>query len=389
VLGSVADAWRREGSREKVLARLPALLLPVVVTFALAAPYFVGYQSQPLGLGVVRDRTPLVSMLILFGPALLVAGLFATWLLVRGEAFGEETRTGLGRVILVIGLLLVGLSVLGEAVFALLVAVLVALAAAGWFHLASPRTPSTVPTAALFCWLLTAWGVCILVGTELIFLRDVFGSRMNTVFKFQYHAWLLLGVASAAALGLTWRTRPAAPAWGGVALAVATLVVVPGLAYPLGATWTKSNGFRGEATLMGDRFLERNAPGDHRAIEWLKQNAQGRPVVVEVVGDDYTEHARVSTFSGLPTLIGWVGHELQWRGDRPEYGRRRQAVDAVYRAGSREEIADLAQLYRIRYVFYGTLERAKYGPEAQERLDRLLPVAYSRGGTTIYLVETQ
>ena len=68
---------------------------------------------------------------------------------------------------------------------------------------------------------------------------------------------------------------------------------------------------------MGDRFLERGAPADHRAIEWLRQNAPGRPVVVEAVGGDYTEHARVSTFSGLPTMIGWVGHELQWRGERP------------------------------------------------------------------------
>ena len=41
----------------------------------------------------------------------------------------------------------------------------------------------------------------------------------------------------------------------------------------------------------------------------------------------------------------------------------------------------------IRYVFFGALERAKYGPEAQGRLDQLLTVAYSRGGTTIYLVE--
>ena len=78
---------------------------------------------------------------------------------------------------------------------------------------------------------------------------------------------------------------------------------------------------------MGDRFLERGSTADHRAIEWLRQNAQGRPVVVEAVGGDYSEHARVSTFSGLPTLIGWVGHELQWRGERPEFGRRQQAVD--------------------------------------------------------------
>ena len=389
LLASVGDAWRREGSREKVLARLPALLLPVVVAFLIAVPYFVGYQSQPLGLGVVKDRTPLTSMLILFGPALLVAALYAAWLISRGDLVSDDARAGLGRVILVIGVLLVGLSVVGEAMFALLAAVLLALAAAGWYHLARPRFTSLVAPSALFCCLVAVWAVCILVGTELIFLRDLFGSRMNTVFKFQYHAWLLLGVASASALGLIWRSRPAVPAWRGAALAVAALVLVPGLAYPLGATWTKSNGFRGEPTLMGDRFLERGAPADHRAIEWLRQNARGRPVVVEAVGGDYSEHARVSAFSGLPTLIGWVGHELQWRGEQPEFGRRQQAVDTVYRATTREEIARVAELYRIRYVFFGTLERAKYGPEAQDRLDRLLPVAYSRGGTTIYLVEPE
>ena len=88
-------------------------------------------------------------------------------------------------------------------------------------------------------------------------------------------------------------------------------------------------------------------------------------------------------------MAGWIGHELQWRGERPDYGRREQAVDAVYRAGSREELQQIAELYRVRYVFFGTLERAKYGPDAQTRLDSLLPVAYSRAGTTIYLVELE
>jgi uncharacterized membrane protein len=210
---------------------------------------------------------------------------------------------------------------------------------------------------------------------------------MNTVFKLQYHVWLLLGVAGATTLGLIWRTRPAAVGWRIGVIAAVGLVVLPGLAYPLGATWTKSNGFRGEPTLMGDRFLERGAPADYRAIEWLRQNAAGRPVVVEAVGGDYTDHARVSTFSGLPTLIGWVGHELQWRGERPEFGARQQAVDAIYRATSREEITRVAAPYDVKYVFFGNLERAKYGSEAQARLDRLLPVAYSRGGTTIFAVE--
>jgi uncharacterized membrane protein len=228
------------------------------------------------------------------------------------------------------------------------------------------------------------WSLVILVGVEVIYLRDVFGTRMNTVFKFQYQAWLLLGLAGAAALGLIWTRSAGRRPWRPITMAATALVLLPGLIYPLGATWTKSNGFRGEPTLSGDRFLQRSAPADHQAIEWLRTMTAGRPVVVEAVGGDYTEHGRVSTFTGLPTLIGWVGHELQWRGDRPELRVRPEAVDAVYRATSQDELARLASNYRIQYVFFGTLERAKYGQEVQARLDRLLPPVYSRGGTTIY-----
>ena len=164
---------------------------------------------------------------------------------------------------------------------------------------------------------------------------------------------------------------------------------MPGTAYPLGATWTKSNGFRGDPTLMGDRFLERGWNADYRGIEWLRQNAVGRPVVVEAVGGSYTEHTRVATFSGLPTIIGWVGHESQWRGDSPEYGPRQQAVDIIYRSDNREEIGRLIRRYQVLYVFFGDLERAKYGGEAQARLDRMFTAVYSRSGTTIYMVEPE
>jgi uncharacterized membrane protein len=256
---------------------------------------------------------------------------------------------------------------------------------AGWWTLLAPSAAPNAPPGVVFCWLLAIWALAILFGIEVIYLRDVFGTRMNTVFKFQYHVWLLLGLAGAAGLGLIWTRSAARSRWRALVVLVTAAVVLPGLVYPLAATWTKSNGLRGEATLWGDRFLQRGAPTDYQAIEWLRTNTSGRPVVVEAVGGDYSEHARVSTFSGLPTLMGWVGHELQWRGDRPDLRTRPEAVDAVYRATTQDELARLAEKYGIRYVFFGTLERAKYGPDAQARLDRLLPVAYSRGGTTIYL----
>lgn len=388
----LADAWRRGPTREQLRARLPALVLPVVLAFLIVVPYFVGFQSQSLGLGIVSERTPLFSMLILFGPTLLVSLVFAYWLASR-PLEGSDRLLRLGRLTVVLGMLLVGLSLVGQPTMALLLGVSVALMYAVWSHLTeTPKVgegEAATPSAALFCGLIALWAVCILVGTEIIFLRDVFGSRMNTVFKFQYHAWLMMGVASAGALGLVWRTRPAARGWKVAAACIAVAIVLPGLAYPVGATWTKSNGFRGDPTLMGDRFLERGWASDYRAIEWLRQNTVGRPVVVEAVGGSYTEHTRVATFSGLPTIIGWVGHESQWRGDNPEYGPRQQAVDIIYRSDNREEIVRIFRQYRVSYVFFGDLERAKYGGEAQARLDRMLTAVYSRSGTTIYTVEPE
>jgi YYY domain-containing protein len=385
----LADAWRRSATRAQWLARLPALALPIVLATVLAVPYFVGYQSQNLGLAFVEDRTPAVSMLILFGPALLVAMAFAYWLASRPAGKDADALVRAGRMSVVIGILLVGLSTVGQPTIALLLAVLVGIGIAVSPHLAARFLADGVPAAALFVALLFSWALCILLGVETVYLRDVFGSRMNTVFKFHYHVWLMVGVAGAAALGIIWRTSLPIPTWRLVVAAIALTILIPGLAYPLAATWTKSNGFRGEPTLMGDRFLERGAPADHRAIEWLRENAEGRPVVVEAVGGSYTEHTRVSTFSGLPTLIGWVGHEQQWRGDSPEYGPRQQAVDVIYRSDNRDEVLRLLRQYDVRYVFFGSLERAKYGDEAQARLDRMLTAVYSRGGTTIYAVGSQ
>jgi uncharacterized membrane protein len=230
----------------------------------------------------------------------------------------------------------------------------------------------------------------LVVVLEFVYIHDSFGTRMNTVFKFYYHVWLLLGLASGPGLAL-WLGRsvfsvPAGPARCLGALALAAIVAA-GLAYPLAATWTKSNRFRGPATLDGAAFLERSKPGDAAAIRWLAQRP-GRPVVLEAVGGDYQEYARVSTFSGLPTVIGWIGHELQWRGQLDEYNRRQQDVEAIYRRADREQTMRLLERYQVRYVFAGSLEREKYGRQVDERLGQWLPAAFRHEGTTVYEVPT-
>ena len=52
--------------------------------------------------------------------------------------------------------------------------------------------------------------------------------------------------------------------------------------------------------------------------------------MLEAVGDDYSPfgHARISTFTGRATVLGWPGHELQWEPRRP--ARREADVATLY-----------------------------------------------------------
>jgi uncharacterized membrane protein len=59
------------------------------------------------------------------------------------------------------------------------------------------------------------------------------------------------------------------------------------------------------------------------AIRWLNEHAKPNDVLLEAPGCGYTINGelptgRFSTFTGIPTVIGWNGHERQWRGGQPD-----------------------------------------------------------------------
>lgn len=242
-----------------------------------------------------------------------------------------------------------------------------------------------------FALLLVLLGGLVVLGPEFFFLRDVFGSRMNTIFKFYYQAWLLWAIAAAYGSAVLWRSLR-----GGWVLAFGVgFVVVLGmsLVYPALSLPEKANKFAApEQTLDSTAFLEPRWPNDMAAIRWLGTAPLG--VVAEAVGGQYSDYARVATLSGLPNVLGWPGHEGQWRGGYTEVGSREGDIQRLYCSRDWSETQAILEQYNIRYVFVGSLERIKYQPEAntcpiglnETKFTRFLQPVFQQGDVTVYEV---
>ncbi len=249
--------------------------------------------------------------------------------------------------------------------------------------------------AETFVLLVITLGCAICVGTELIYIRDVFeglSPRMNTIFKFYYQVWLLWGTVTAYALWWlvtqTGHTRRIIAAIVGV---VSGILLLGGLVYPaitLRDTWTHGT----LVGLNGKTPRETTAAGQ-ASIRWLRAHVAPGSVVLEMVdpqGGSYNGvgFGGVSASTGLPTVLGWVGHQQQWRGGdaaaRAELEPRKTDVDRIYRTRDLAEARELLERYRVAYVYIGALERQHYDPDSLAKFAHLGRVVWAMDEVTIY-----
>jgi YYY domain-containing protein len=432
-------------SPREVLQRM--VVLGVSLTLAgvlLYLPFYIGFSSQAGGvLPYLLPPTRLAQYIVMFGPLLFVAVCFlAAGLVARGDiasTWGAVARWwGIlaAAPIVVLGLVLplvtltedgrqfvqgilsdprvqqaVGSAGGGAAFKAIILArvrepwhfllasLLIAMAAVSVLLPRKAREKSHHAAGSTqFASLLFLCGLGLTFIVEFIYLRDSFGVRMNTIFKFYYQAWVMLGCASA--YGVWWVLRSADAQMGRtvriVFLGGVALLTAAGLVYPVLASFSRVDGFQHKPHLNGAANIAQGNPDDWAAIEWLRDNAANIPVILEAPGKSYNYEGRISAFTGFPAVLGWALHESQWRGSYVEQGKREPDIQAIYTMPDPEQTLHLLRKWEVDYVILGPADRRYVeelcgasdrqcsAAEIQSELDLLLEPAFTQGQTTIY-----
>ena len=237
--------------------------------------------------------------------------------------------------------------------------------------------------------LMALLGLLLTLAPEFVYLQDIFMTRMNTIFKFYFQAWVLWSLVGAWQLARWLKAVTVPAAWRYSAVGLALLVIAIGLVYPALAIPARAKEHGTPWTLDGAAWLDVMHPHDADAIRWLNANVTGAPVIIEAPGDNrraYVYEGRVSALTGLPTVLGWAGHQMQWRGNYDEPTRREQDLELLFTTADHDVAHSLLAQYKVRYVFIGAVELNRY-TAGVAKFAALLPIAYQNDGVIIYQVE--
>ncbi|MBI5649558.1 MAG: hypothetical protein HZC40_03805 [Chloroflexi bacterium] len=368
-----SDGWDARATRDAIVFTLALGIASVI----LYLPFYIGFQSQAGGiLPVLFVKTKLHHYFLMFGLFVFILGAFIAHRLVRQNQSLVNAWANVARFVAFLIAIPLTLALIAFIVFAISPAVRASASAAiidefallaaffgplrndPWLFIVliiflsaifvllraniargddAPEAlaPHEFDASAVFVLLIAFVGLFLTFGSEFAYIRDQFGTRMNTIFKFYFQAWTLFAIASAFAVFYLARllTGIARGAWFfALALLLGASVVYPAFAIP-----NRAEDFRNAPTLDGIAWIRQINPGDYAAIQWLNTNAPRGARIVEAPGNEYSYGNRVSMATGLATPLGWAGHESQWRGGSAFFKNDAAGIDRA---------ADVARIYQ-------------------------------------------
>lgn len=238
-------------------------------------------------------------------------------------------------------------------------------------------------------------GLCaigLVLLPEIFYVVDIYSGdykRANTMFKLTYQAFIMFGIGFGyiftrlLCFGHTRRQRRVS-VFGLILFGMSLLYMQNAVNAWYGNIFDW-NGYQG---INAADFVETDMPEDAQAIQWLKENVKGTPVVLEANGDSYTDYQRVSVLTGLPTVLGWRTHEWLWKSDTVALDERAADIEEIYTSTEKSKVMELIEKYHISYIYVGKLEYEKFEFVNDSLIKSLGDVVFSSPTTLDHTNET-
>jgi len=242
----------------------------------------------------------------------------------------------------------------------------------------------------IFVSILIGLSTLLIIIPEFIYAKDIYPAhfRANTMFKLVFQSFIMLSIATGyiiSRMSLLLKLKQTITSkiiyilFFVITLMLVTLVLI----FPYFSITSYYGTLQSYKGLDGTAYLKTKYNSDYQGILWLNKNISGQAVILEAQGDSYTDYARISSNTGLPTVLGWTVHEWLWRGTYDIPAPRIDEIKQMYESSDATKLKGLLKKYRVEYVFIGELERQKYTIN-ENGFTTLGKVVFQKDKTKIY-----
>lgn len=245
-------------------------------------------------------------------------------------------------------------------------------------------------TACEFFLIIFAFGTALLVIPEFFYIKDIYPAhfRANTMFKLGYQAFIMMGIASSYTFVFYKKQIQKNIVYTTYLVCFIVLFLLTAL-YPYFAITSYYGRFQKTPQLDGAIWLKSQYPEYKEIIDYLNAHVGGQPTILEAQGDSYTDYNVISSYTGLPTVAGWLVHQWLWRGSSTIVSNIAPDIQTMYETPDGNVAKNLIRKYHIKYIVVGTNERTKYTNIQEKKFNAVAKKVFqsSVGNGMVFFVE--
>ena len=377
---------------------LPYGFVSLLLACILFYPYFGTFSSSIKGLAVVETNSRPIHMLIVWGVLILpiIPFIFITFAQTKINYHWKKLVTISSVVAFAPYLLMMAVASVSNVEINLWIRIFqtspLAILIAICIYTTLWEAKFVGLSGKVFVLMLSSIAIGLVLGSELLYIDDLFSSpyeRMNTLFKLYYQACILMIISSSFSIiyGIQFIRKLKGLGRGlGMAISILYLIIFSSSLYYTPATiLSKIDISSNSQTLDGLAYLKEES-SEYEIIEYLLKNYSPEDILLESVGE-WGNAGLISRSSGVPNVLNWPGHQIQWRGRIAEFEIRQRDIRTVFLTPSIDAAKFIMMKYRINYVYIGPRESKAFDKSSTDKFARFMDIVVNTEHSKLYYWE--